>query len=59
MEKLEYLIRTLTYKRSCLELEEKKATDTHLKEIYATKRDGVNEAIDEIYKLLAEISDEN
>jgi hypothetical protein len=57
MEQLEYLIRTLTYKRSCLELEFKKLSleDKRKCGEYQGKIDGLSIAITEIYKLVAEL----
>lgn len=51
MEELDYLIRTLTYKRSCLELEWK-SLDDDCKFENQGKRDGLSIAITEIYKLV-------
>ena len=49
MEQLEFLIRTLTYKRSCLELDFKKEPNNAFLE---GKIKGLNIAITEIYKLI-------
>ena len=52
MEQLDYLIRTLTYKRSSLELMLKQE---HSDEFYSHVKDeikGLNIAITEIYKLI-------
>lgn len=55
MEQLEFLIRTLTYKRSCLELDLKKRTSVDSVALhYQGKIDGLNFAITEIYKLVNE-----
>ena len=54
MEELEYLIRTLTYKRSCLELEWKKfdSDSRYCLEIY-NQMVGLGIALTEIYKLVS------
>lgn len=53
MEQLDYLIRTLTYKRSCFELEMKHATiEEYL--LLDAKVEGLQIAITEIYKLVGE-----
>ena len=55
MEKLEYLIRTLTYQRSLIEIEQRRHVDfDNLKFQNAGKIDGINLAITEIYKLISE-----
>ena len=60
MEQLDFLIRTLTYKRSCLELDRDKRVDKmdslsiHLQ----GKIDGLQFAITEIYKLVGEMANE-
>jgi hypothetical protein len=60
MEYLDYLIRTLTYQRSCWELDLKKEQEqwkdnsSFVIRIQA-KIDGINFAISEIYKLTAEL----
>jgi len=51
MEKLDYLIRTFTYKRSCLELDLKFAEMTETLVING-KIDVLNIVITEIYKLI-------
>lgn len=62
MELLEYLIRTLTYKRSCWELDLKKLLEqdkyefSHIIRIQA-KIDGIQFAITEIYKLVEQTED--
>jgi len=53
MEKLEYLIRTLTYKRSCLELSRRTTNMTETLLIDGTIK-GLSIAITEIYKLVGE-----
>ena len=57
MEYLDYLIRTLTYQRSCWELNLKKLDGQS--ELTSTilygKIEGLNFAISEIYKLTAEL----
>jgi hypothetical protein len=55
MEHLDYLIRTLTYKRSVLELELKNHVEfDNLKFQLSGKIDGINVALTEIYKLVSE-----
>lgn len=61
MELLDYLIRTLTYKRSCWELDLKKLQEQEKYEYsfvirIQAKIDGLNTAITEIYKLVGELS---
>ena len=64
MEYLDYLIRTLTYQRSCWELDLKKEQEqwkdnsSFVIRIQA-KIDGINFAISEIYKLTAELDKSN
>ena len=60
MEQLDYLIRTLTYKRSCLELELKNHVEfDNLKFQLSGQIDGLTMAISEIYKLVGELSSES
>lgn len=55
MEQLEYLIRALTYKRSCLELEGKEQSSFREEQINTLGIiEGLSIAITEIYKLIAE-----
>ena len=62
MEELEYLIRTLTHKRSCLELDKNKRYDHRFGPLDSVilhlqgKIDGLNFAINEIYKLTGQMS---
>lgn len=57
MEYLDYLIRTLTYKRSCLELDLTKAFFDVDKYQIQGKIDGIQLALDQVYKLLNEITE--
>ena len=53
MEDLDYLIRTLTYKRSCLEIDikkQKKGSIAHL--CLQAEHKGIQTAITEIFKLI-------
>lgn len=58
MEELELLIRTLTYKRSCIELDLKKNPgELNYTLMHGTIR-GLNIAINEIYKLVGELTND-
>lgn len=60
MEELEYLIRTLTYKRSQLELGLKMFKDNELAlALLKGKIWGIQSALNEIYKLVGEKAREN
>jgi hypothetical protein len=60
METLDYLIRTLTYKRSCLELENKKFKFIQIEHALNSARiESLNVALTEIYKLVAEMDHPN
>ena len=58
MEQLEYLIRSLTYKRSCFEIELREANKyegiIEVKYDLAGKIEGLSIAITEIYNLISE-----
>ena len=58
MEELDYLIRTLTYKRSCLELDKKKQHDFTDRIYTQGKIDGLQIALNEIYKLISDSNKE-
>ena len=53
MEKLDYLIRTLTYKRSCIELDIKKQKQESIAHLcLQAEHKGIQTAITEIFKLI-------
>ena len=53
MEKLDYLIRTLTYKRSCIELDKKKKKQKSIAHLcLQAEHKGIQTAITEIFKLI-------
>ena len=53
MEKLDYLIRTLTYKRSCIELDIKKQKQGSIAHLcLQAEHNGIQTAITEIFKLI-------
>lgn len=53
MEDLDYIIRTLTYKRSCLEIDIKKQEKGSIAHVSMLgEHKGIQTAISEIYKLL-------
>ena len=53
MEKLDYLIRTLTYKRSCIELDIKKQKQGSIAHLcLQAEHKGIQTAITEIFKLI-------
>ena len=55
MEKLDYLIRTLTYRRSCIELDIKKQKQGSIAHLcLQAEHKGIQTAITEIFKLIEE-----
>ena len=53
MEKLDYLIRTLTYRRSCIELDIKKQKQGSIAHLcLLAEHKGIQTAITEIFKLI-------
>lgn len=59
MEKLDYIIRTLTYARSKAELEQKQAMSAGAEDPYIKgKIDGLNLAISTVYSLIEPETDE-
>ena len=59
MELLEYLIRTLTYKRACLELDLKKNPAELTSTIMHGTIRGLDIAINECYTLVKDLEDDN
>lgn len=62
MEQLDYLIRTLTYKRSCIECDLHTLDDSRLinsTEYMEGQIAGLTSALSELYKMLNEIDKDN